>query len=122
MSKHPDTSELHARALLPEVMFPEDVAVALNVARSSAIDLMRLGRLGVVFDVSGRPAVLRQDFLAALRRLGSGEQKLDLMLDVARARKRGSGGRTPLEQARCSSQDGTVPAGNHQDGGEGERQ
>lgn len=55
------------RAVLPVVMFDEDVAVALQVDTALASELIERGFVGATFSVNLRAAVLREDFLSALR-------------------------------------------------------
>ena len=60
---HPDPIR---RAALPEILFTEDVGMALDIPEHDALTLVRRGRVGPCFFVMGRPAVLREDFLEAL--------------------------------------------------------
>ncbi|MCC7173442.1 MAG: hypothetical protein IT459_23560 [Planctomycetes bacterium] len=64
-------SESFRRAALPEVMFAVDAALALQVPAPIAAINMVSGAFGPAFTVDGRPAVLREEFLAALARRAS---------------------------------------------------
>ncbi|MCC7169649.1 MAG: hypothetical protein IT459_04300 [Planctomycetes bacterium] len=52
-------------------MFPKDVALVLLVTEQIAETNMVTGTFGPAFTVDGRPAVLRDAFLAALARRAS---------------------------------------------------
>lgn len=54
------------RAALPEVMFVEDVAIALLVQPDAARRAVLRGDCGPYFRLGRRMAVLRESFLAAL--------------------------------------------------------
>jgi len=54
------------RACLPEVMFEDDVSVALRVPRDAAREAILRGDCGAFFWIVGRIAVRREAFLASL--------------------------------------------------------
>jgi len=54
------------RAALPEVLFGDDVAIILDIPAAEATRTLAAGRFGPSFLVGGRPAVLREAFLAHL--------------------------------------------------------
>jgi hypothetical protein len=54
------------RAALPEVMFAEDVALALQLDCSAAEQFLLRGECGPVVMLEDRPAILRSSFMAAL--------------------------------------------------------
>ena len=67
MSKPPQGhEEAIRRAALPEVMFSEDIALALCLRVDQAEEGARAGRFGPEIYVDGRVAVLREDFLQTL--------------------------------------------------------
>ncbi|MCC6740321.1 MAG: hypothetical protein IT452_14850 [Planctomycetia bacterium] len=55
------------RAILPEVLLAEDVALAQRITLGAAQKAMRSGRLGPVSRVGRRLAILRTDYLEAIR-------------------------------------------------------
>lgn len=55
-----------ARAALPEVLFPDDLAVVLRLASAESEEQVRKGMFGPWFTVAGVPAVLRDHFLETL--------------------------------------------------------
>ncbi len=57
-----------ARAILPEVMFVPDIALALRVGENTARKAVLRGDLGPFLRLGRRVAVLRESFLAALER------------------------------------------------------
>lgn len=59
------------RAALPEILFAEDLGLALGIPTDDAEAMARTGRLGPAFMVRGRPAVLREHFLEALANRGA---------------------------------------------------
>jgi hypothetical protein len=64
---HSSTSEDFARrAVLPELMFFEDVGLALQVEPDEAEQAMLRGECGPVLVLGDRVAVLRTSFLASL--------------------------------------------------------
>lgn len=67
-------SRVVKRAALPEVLFASDIALALDLSEAAVVPALKSGRFGPHVLVSGRPAVLRQEFLqtlAALSRAGT---------------------------------------------------
>lgn len=54
------------RALVPEVLFLGDIAVALDLPMETVEHYLPEGTFGQVLHVAGRPAVLRDSFLEAL--------------------------------------------------------
>ena len=61
------------RAVWPEVVFPEDLALVLRISESESERSLRAGQLGPFLEVRGRPAALRRDLLESLsRRAGAG--------------------------------------------------
>ena len=56
-----------ARAALPEVMFEDDVGIALRMPPHMARDAMRAGLCGPHIVLGTRLAVLRESFLQSLR-------------------------------------------------------
>ena len=58
------------RAAPPEVMFPEDVSVVLQIEVPVAREALEHRLLGPTFWVGERPAVLRTDFLKQVSALG----------------------------------------------------
>jgi hypothetical protein len=63
------------RAALPEVMFAPDAQLALGLPLETAEAEIAADKLGPHFLVQGRLAVLRQDFLVALRSRSSAGQQ-----------------------------------------------
>jgi hypothetical protein len=68
-----------SRALLPEVLFADDIALALRIPKDQAELGLGCGAFGTTFQVEDELAVLRRDFLATVTRngfasLGSGEE------------------------------------------------
>jgi hypothetical protein len=61
---HTDTVR---RAALPEILFLPDLAFVLRLPEELAEAQLSEGRLGPSFLVQGRPAVLREHFMEALR-------------------------------------------------------
>lgn len=59
------------RACLPEILFPDDLALALAVSAEEADAMARQSRLGAYVLVRGRPAVLKSEFLKAVARRAS---------------------------------------------------
>lgn len=62
----PPSEYFARRAALPEVMFPEDVGLALQIPPDEAERTMRQGECGPVLVLGERLAVLRTTLLAAL--------------------------------------------------------
>lgn len=56
------------RASMPEVLYVDDIAVALLLDLSEAERLLRAGELGPMVLIDGRPAILREALLSHLRR------------------------------------------------------
>jgi hypothetical protein len=67
MKRDPPHAETVRRAALPEVMLPEDVALALQIDCEAAEEAMLGGECGPVLVLGDRPAVLRVSFLEALK-------------------------------------------------------
>lgn len=65
-----------ARAVVPEVLLAPDVAVALDIPTEHAQRCVMGGRLGPFFFIDGRPAILRETFLAALAELSADAQEV----------------------------------------------
>ena len=61
------------RAALPEIMFAEDVGLALNIDAVKAYAWLKTGRVGPFVTVEGNPAVRREDFMEMLSLRGSTE-------------------------------------------------
>ena len=61
---HPDRAL--ARAALPEILFADDLAIALNINEAKATADLAEGLLGPTITVHGRQAVLRQHFMETL--------------------------------------------------------
>src|SRR5262245_42143065 len=59
------------RSALPEVIFPGDAAIVLQVPKPVAEARLASGALGPAFTVHGRPAVLRDAFISALAQRAS---------------------------------------------------
>lgn len=78
LSNYEDVLRRHA---LPEVLFPPDISLALNIPEHEADERARGGCFGPRFFVAGRVAVLRQDFLDHLVEIGeaSGETPAELL-------------------------------------------
>ena len=66
MGTNNPAEEFAFRAALPEVMFREDVALALQVDATAAEEAMLRGDCGPVLVLGERIAVLRESFLGAL--------------------------------------------------------
>jgi hypothetical protein len=56
------------RACLPEILFSDDLALALGLYLEEADATARQFRLGPYVLVRGRPAILKRDFLQAVAR------------------------------------------------------
>ncbi len=77
---HENTVQVR-RSLLPEVLYADDIAVALDLTRESVDGHLEAGAFGPILRVANRPAVLREDFLevlgaCALARDGSSREVL----------------------------------------------
>lgn len=72
-------AEVVRRHALPEVLFDPDIAFTLGITEEEARDAACSGRLGTPFYVAGRVAVLREDFLTALGRLGTESGSRDVL-------------------------------------------
>jgi hypothetical protein len=57
------------RAALPQVLFPDDVGVVLQIDEEAARQAIRRGDCGPFLEMGGRVAVLRETFLAHLKDL-----------------------------------------------------
>jgi hypothetical protein len=60
------SNDFARRAALPELMFEDDVALALQLDSDAAEQAMLRGECGPVLVLGDRPAVLRSSFLSAL--------------------------------------------------------
>jgi len=55
------------RAALPEILFDEDVSLALQIEQPEAHRRISSGELGPFLDLDGRPALLLKTFLEQLK-------------------------------------------------------
>ncbi len=71
MSNNTPHQEIVARAALPELMFEQDLALAVGLPVNEASAQAAAGSFGPFLFIGGRVAVLRSDFLAAMSRRAS---------------------------------------------------
>lgn len=64
--QYPTSEDFARRAVLPELMFPDDVGLALQAPSDEAEQAMLRGECGPVLVLGDRIAVLRTSFLASL--------------------------------------------------------
>lgn len=74
------------RAALPEVMFAEDLALALRLRVEQATEGAQAGRFGPEIYVDGRVAVLREDFIETLTLRASVRERVGKEVLAARPR------------------------------------
>ena len=63
---NPPHSDVVRRAALPEILFLSDLALALQIAEKEASRMVLAGGCGPYVRITGRLAVRRDSFLAAL--------------------------------------------------------
>lgn len=65
------------RAALPQIMFPADISLVLELTEEEATFAAGQGLLGPQIFVKGRPAVLREDFLEFLTLRAASKKRAD---------------------------------------------